>query len=307
VVASAFVAFALIAVGLALSGGWASWTELEGQARSYGWELDPVWMGTAVVCGVAALLGTAGLWAALFRASGGRTGAREAAAAWLGSNLGRYVPGKIWQLTSIAAYARSRGDSGATAFVVSVALQAITLATGAAAAVGLLGARAFGGASPAALALGAGAILVALQPAVLRGLIRLGGRLLKEPAEGTDQGLESGGLLRTGIGGLVVWALYGLGFWALLQGLVVDNPVTLAAATGVFAAGYIAGYVVLLAPGGMVVREGAIAGLLGVVAGIPLGPAAAIALAARVWTTAAELLAFAVASGLGLRRAPDRR
>jgi uncharacterized membrane protein YbhN (UPF0104 family) len=64
---------------------------------------------------------------------------------------------------------------------------------------------------------------------------------------------------------------------------------------------YVAGYVVLIAPGGLVVREGAMAALLVTLAGIPLGAAAAIAAAARVWTTVAELIAFAVVAG-GLRR-----
>jgi len=253
---------------------------------------------------VTALLATGRIWAALFRPAGGLTGPREATAAWLGSNLGRYLPGKIWQLTSLAAYVRSRGDSGATAFAISLALQAIMLATGAAVAVAALGTGAFGGASAWTLGLAGIAILAALNPAILRHLTRLGGRLMREETTSAGAPLGPRDLVLAGVGGLLVWGLYGVGFWALLEGLVAENTVTLYEAGGIFAAGYIVGYVVLFAPGGIIVREGAIAALLGAVAGIPIGPAAAVALAARLWTTTAELLAFGVAAGFGLRRGP---
>jgi hypothetical protein len=247
-------------------------------------------------------LASGALWAALFRSAGGRTGWREAIAAWLGSNLGRYLPGKFWQLASLAAYVRARGDSGARALTVSLALQAVVLAAGAAVAVIFLGGQAFGAASPWTIAIAVAAIALALNPAVLRRSIVWAGYLLREEPTPEVSGLGYGVLLRAAACAFVLWGLYGVGFWALCKGLVGGSPVSVSIAAAVFAAGYIVGYVVLLAPGGIVVREGAIAGLLGAVAGVPLGPATAIALAARLWTTVAELLAFALAAGAGLRR-----
>lgn len=307
VATAAFLVLALVAVGLALAGGWADGSGLGEAASGYGWRPSAGPLLLALAAGIMALLVTAGLWAALFRSAGGRTAAGECAAAWLGSNLGRYLPGKIWQLTSLAAYLRARGDSGALAFVISLALQSVVLASGVAVGLGILGGRAFGEAGPWPVALLGVVLLGALHPAVLRRLVRLGRRVLREEdeGEGSPIRLGSGALVRSAAIALGVWGLYGVGFWALIEGVTVRSPVALPAAVGIFAAGYVLGYLVLFAPGGIVVREGAIAGLLGAVAGVPLAAAATIALAARLWTTAAELLAFLLVAALGLRG--DRR
>jgi len=299
-----FVLATLVALAAVYRSTWAEWAALDVSSDAFSWNARPGWLAVAVATGGGALLLTGALWVALFRAAGGRIGTREGVAAWLGSNLGRYLPGKVWQLTSIAAYVRARGEPGSAAVVVSLALQAVTLTTGTVVALALVGEAAFYRANPWTLAAGGVVVLLVLSPGFLRLLIRFGRRLLGETDERQIRELSPGALMRSGLIGVIIWGLYGIGFWSVLEGLLDPNPVSLAAATGVFAAGYVAGYIVLLAPGGVVVREGTIAALLGVVSGIPLGPAAALALAARAWTTAAELLAFAIALALGLRRGP---
>lgn len=305
VAAVVFLGAALITAGLAMASGWESWTTLREQARSFEWRLHWGWLGLACVAGVTALLVTGRMWVSMLRSAGGRLGTREAIAAWLGSNLGRYLPGKIWQLTGIAAYLRARGDSGAAALGASIALQAVVLASGAAVGFAALGATALGGAEPWTLALAAAVIVAALHPAVLGLLMRIGSRLLGEPPP--DGTLGAGDLLVAGLVALVTWGLYGVGFWALYRGLTPMPGPGLATSTGVFAAAYIVGYLVLIAPGGLVVREGAVAALLGSVVGLPLGAAAGIAIAARLWTTVAELAAFGIAVPLGMRSDADGR
>ena len=51
---------------------------------------------------------------------------------------------------------------------------------------------------------------------------------------------------------------------------------------------------------GLIVREGALASLLSATSVIPLGPAAALALAARVWATVGEMTAFGIALAVEL-------
>lgn len=283
--------------------GGAEWIR---QAPPQGWRLDAARLLGALASGVAALLGTAWLWARLFRAAGGRASVPEAMAAWLGSNLGRYLPGKVWQLAGITSYLASRGDSAAAGFTVSLALPVIMVATGAALGVAFAGATAFGGLGPVPIALGTLCAVVAVHPATLRWLVRIARRALRESGEPEVLDISAWSLVRAGIGCVVIWGLHGLGFWLLIGALMPASPVGLASATGIFAVGYVLGYVVLLAPGGIVVREGAIAGLLGTSAGLALGPATAIALAARLWSVAAELLAFGVAVGVRVRRDPER-
>ena len=106
---------------------------------------------------------------------------------------------------------------------------------------------------------------------------------------------------------VLIWSLYGAGFWVLVASLFTEHGITFPMATAVFATGYVVGYMAIIAPGGLVVREGAIIGLLGMVAGMPLSSATIIALAARVWTTAAEVLALGLAIAFGLRKSPHLR
>ena len=229
-------------------------------------------------------------------------GIPESAAAWLGSNLGRYVPGKIWQVTGLVGYVRTRGDSGAGALATLLAFQSVMLATGAGLGWATLGTRAFQGLGPWPIVLGVLGVAVALAPPTLRLVVRLGQKLLREPGDPGAVSLRGKVLARTVVGGVAVWVLQGLGFWALLQGLVAENPVDPIVACGVFSTSYVIGYLAVIAPGGMIVREGSIISLLSVVASLSLGPAAALALAARLWATAAELLAFGVGLAIVRRR-----
>ncbi|MFV1987277.1 MAG: lysylphosphatidylglycerol synthase domain-containing protein [Gemmatimonadota bacterium] len=299
-----FVAAAIGTAALAVGGGWESWQDLRVEAAGFDWRVRPWLLAGATAAAVAALLLTGRLWALLFHQAGGRVSTREAVGAWLGSNLGRYLPGKIWQLTGIAVYLRARGDSGAAGFGTSLALQAVILVTGTGVGVALAG-RAAGDALDPRLSLALGVVLLAtLHPRVIDRVIGLGARLLREPAPGGR--LSGKTLAQAGAAGIVIWMLYGIGFWCLVHGLVPGSSLPPLAAAGIFAIAYVAGYVVLIAPGGLVVREGAMAALLVAATGIPLGAAAAVAAAARVWTTVAELIAFGIVVA-GLRRGRETR
>ncbi|MXX78489.1 MAG: UPF0104 family protein [Gemmatimonadales bacterium] len=289
-----FLLAALTAGGLALSGGWAAWGDVDA-SRLSGWRVRPLWLAVAVGCEVGALCASGAVWAWMFRAAGGRAGLPEAAAAWLGSNLGRYLPGKIWQVAGLVAWIRGRGDSGATAFATLIAFQAAIVITGLAVALTALGAGAFEGVARWPLIAGGIALAAALAPPVLRFVVRLGRRVLRETPERRDVELDGGTLCRAVAGSLLIWPLHGLGFLALIEGLVLGNTVGFGTALGTFAGSYVVGYLALVAPGGLVVREGAIVGLLTAATIIPAGPAAALALAARLWTTVAELASFGLA------------
>jgi hypothetical protein len=294
-----FVLAALVTAVVAILGGWDSWRVLRAAAADFPWQVNVWSLFAALGCAVGALLGTGRLWAHLFHQAGGRAEPREAVAAWIGSNLGRYIPGKIWQLTGIAAYLRARGDSGAAGFGTSLALQAVMLVTGAGVGVALAGGSATGALDPTfALVLGA-LLLAGLHPWVLDRVVRLGARLLREPAPVGR--LDIATLAKAGALGVGIWALYGLGFWLLVGGLAPGGSLGPWTAAGIFASAYVAGYVVLIAPGGLIVRESALAALLAAATGMPLGATVAIAAAARIWTTVAELLAFALVAP-GLRR-----
>lgn len=289
-----FLLVAGIFVALAVG---ASWAELRTEISGFAWRFDPLALLGALVAGSAALVVTGATWVQLHRSAGGELATGEGIVVWLASNLGRYVPGKVWQLAGLATYVRGRGDSGAAALASSLALQAITLLTGAAFGI-VLGAPALGLASDAwpRLVLLLVVLAVLVHPRIVRALTGLAARVIRE--EAPTRSPQMGSLVRAAVALCIVWCLYGAGFWLLLHGVAGDLDLPLGRATGVFASSYVAGYLVLVAPGGLVAREGVMTTLLVALRAAPWGVAAGLAGFARLWSIATELLALGGASAV---------
>jgi uncharacterized membrane protein YbhN (UPF0104 family) len=292
-----FVTLSLVFVAALVWRGWTSAGEMADDLRRFGWSIRVGWLAAAVALATANLFLMARVWVGLFWASGGAIGLHAGARVWIVTNLGRYIPGKLWQLTGLTVYMRQRGESGAAALSSAAVFQVVTLATGAAVALATLGGRLapLGSGVPTGVVLLVAVLAALLHPRVVSALTRRVAAWMGEDAPLVRvRGLD---ILEAGGGLLVAWAAYGVGLWLLLQGLGsprVASPVLL---TGIFAASYVTGYLALVSPGGLLVREGAMAGLLAALTPIPLAVGAAVAVAARLWVTASELLAL-VAAGV---------
>ena len=227
-------------------------------------------------------------WRRMLGGWGQALGRREATRIWLVSSLGKYVPGKVWAIAGMAVMAREAGVAAWAATASAVILQVLALGSGAAVA-GLLGGRALEATRPdllpwfwvgGVLALGGASLL--LVPGMVRwllGLVKLAG------PESATPGLEP--LVLGLLANVLAWLGYGMALWLL--GLAVLPEPTLGAplAIAAFAASYVAGFVVLIAPGGLVVREGLLIVLLQ--GSVGLGAATALALASRVLLTITEV------------------
>ncbi|MEE9470704.1 MAG: lysylphosphatidylglycerol synthase domain-containing protein [Gemmatimonadota bacterium] len=313
---AAFLLLALVFVALFLVRGWSALEGLGGPAESGDWRVSPRWLLAGLGLGTANLLGMAALWVWLARRFGERIKYMEGIPAWLGANLGRYIPGKVWQLAGLAAYMRGKGHSSSVAVLSALALQIVVLVTGLLAAVLALGGRiekAFGGSVLVPILMAAGLLLL-LHPAILRRSTAGLARLLREDSgdgpggkatgQAREEAPKSGETLLIGLATLAAWWLYGVGLWCIAAGLLEDpigDPVTL---MGIYAASYVVGYIALISPGGLVVREGAMILLLATVLSVPAGVGTVLAVAARVWAIVCELAAFGVA--MLLRYASDR-
>lgn len=301
-----FVLAALIFVGWALADRWADLERIRSEVGGFGWRLSPGWLAAAVAVGVADLFWMGAVWVHLYRSGGGRLGWGEGVRIWLATNLGRYIPGKVWQLSGLAVHLRETGKSGSLGLASALAFQVVVLVTGIAVAAGVLGGdlALVPGGSPAVAAIAVVLLLGLLHPAVVRRGMQLAARVL-DREEAPDADPPTGPALLRAAGGMVVaWGLYGLGFWCMIRGLSDSGAAGPVLLTGVFAAAYVAGYLVLVAPGGLLVREGAMTGLLAALTPTGAAVAAALAVAARIWVTVAELAA--AASSLGLPAGPDR-
>jgi len=229
---------------------------------------------------------SASLWGRIVVDLGGPTLATfEAIRLFMVANLGRYLPGKVWQIAGLAVLARRRGVPAATATGAAVLGQGMALAAAALVGMGSLLSgptelRRWGVPVGATLA---AAVVVGLIPPVFRRLARLWFRLARqEPPPGLGA-LHAVRWLALFVGN---WVLYAFSFWVLAASFGhASNLVPVASA---FAAAYVLGYVMLFAPAGVGVREGALIALL-----TPyMGAAAAgvLAVVARIWTTAVELV-----------------
>lgn len=268
------------------------------EVRSHRWSFEAAELAGATTLVVIALVGFGVLWARLLAASGERVSVRTAVPVWFLSNLARYAPGKVWQISGMAYLARRRGLRAFHAVGASVLLQVLVVATGALLVGGLLPremSALYGW--PAEAALLAGGLLVAaffLSPLFDRSVAALAHRLGGSPGE-TRLPLRR--KIAFGAGTAAAWVAYGLGFWLFLRGSVGHAPPP-EVACGIFAAGYLAGFMAFFTPGGLGVREGAFVVLLQPYLSAPVALAAA--LLSRVWLTLLEVVlagASALAAG----------
>ncbi len=266
------------------------------------WQLRALPLAASVVALSAAYFMSAAIWGRIVSDLGGPTLApRVSVPLFMVANLGRYLPGKVWQIAGLAALASRRGVAVATATAAAVAGQgAALLAATALGTVALLR-------SPApypmwglvALGLVVTALALASVPAVYARVLGAWFRLAR--AERPDVMTPTQGLVWLLLT-LGSWVVYAGSFWLLAVGLGLDlSPVT---AGSSFAAAYVLGYLMVFAPAGLGPREGFL--ILFLAPQVGAGPAGMVAVAARVWTTLVEVVpagAFWVAGAAGVRGA----
>jgi hypothetical protein len=125
-----------------------NWHDLEAQPLA--WRMDPLKLVLAAVTvwGMYALLVTA--WRVMLTAWGERLDGWTAGRIWTVSNLGKYLPGKVWAIAGMALMARQEGVSPGAATGSAVILQAVSIGSGAVVAA-LTGAAALERARPGAV------------------------------------------------------------------------------------------------------------------------------------------------------------
>jgi len=220
------------------------------------------------------------------------------------ASLGRYVPGKVWQLAGLAVLAQRAGLPAGTSMAAAVFAQFAFLTTGLLLLAVLLPAYAeFWPALIAAvlIAVGAlGAYLIVATPLghrVREAVLRRAGpaRAKLETAFSIADRVRVGDAVRWEGLYAMTWLLLGAAFALFVSAFVPDasSPADARFHAGVIAASYLAGYVVMIMPAGAGVRELTMSALLVQHPAIPASAAVLISVASRLWFTAAELLPLA--------------
>ena len=258
-----------------------------GQLRAHNWTIRPVLMGASLLLHIVGLFCGVATWRLVIRAMGFPVPFRELARIWFLSGLGRYIPGKIWQFVGAAHIGRS---SGLPAAVTVTALAAHTLffLIGAALTSLYLVPEDLGlsGSGLIFLRWTAPALLLLVHPAVVGWALSLIRRIAKkELVEWTAGWAVGAGLVLLSV---ICWVITGAALYLFVLSLTPIPVGALPSVIGMNALSFIIGNLFFIAPAGLGAKEGTLTLLL---AAHVTGPVAAlIAVAARLWTVAAEVL-----------------
>ncbi|MGH3739146.1 MAG: lysylphosphatidylglycerol synthase transmembrane domain-containing protein [Micromonosporaceae bacterium] len=253
-------AVALLLIGGVGYAGVRQWAGVRPLLGELSWQA----LGVAAVAVFAGIFSTFLAWRTIVADLGFPLPVGAAMRIFFVSQLGKYVPGKLWpilvQIRLGRAYQIPARASGAASLVFLL----MVIGSGLVVAVPtlpLIGGRAWGAYWWTALILVV-AVLVALPP-VLNRLIAWGLRLTRR--EPLPRALSAKGIAAAGFWSVLAWFGYGIHVWALARDLGADNSLWLyAVATGGFAAAFSAGFLFPVAPAGAGAREAAMILLLGV-------------------------------------------
>ena len=258
--------------------------------RSLDWHLRPGWLALSGACIVGGWLIEVSLWRRLVAGFGGQIGYIRAVQLWFASAIVRYIPGNIWQPLNLTARCRAEGVRAETTLasltlfhviqiLAVVPIAAVYLATsGATSAL-----AAWATFSPWwTVPVAAPIVLFVLWPHTL---IRLANSLLglagRDPLPLVLTTTELVMLLGISLAG---WLLFSTGFTALALGFLPEGEVVGSRLPHLMAAYPVAfaiGFLSLITPSGLAVREGAIFVLLSPIVGG--AHALVFALGMRVW------------------------
>jgi glycosyltransferase 2 family protein len=225
------------------------------------------WLASATVLGVAAVISSSLIWLFILRRLG--SPARwPSAAIYLQAQLGKYVPGGVWQYASRGAMARGYGLS------VRVVARSLPIE---------LAATVCAGAAFAFLAVGWWGVIAAVAAitAAAGGRMYLGADRVALRITAQAVPLYA-----------ATWPFIGVSFWMTAHAFLHVGPVDIALYTGAFAAAWIVGLIAIYAPGGIGVREAVLVAILG--PRIGAANALVIALASRAVFTLADLVPAAL-------------
>lgn len=257
------------------------------ELRAQEWTVRPVLLVLSLLVNIIAAFWSVGVWKLLLRGAGYDVPLGGLARIWFVSALGRYIPGKIWQFVGAVQIGRTTGLPGAVTVTSLVANAFYFLVAAVLVSVYLLPAGL--GIDSAILAVVqwiAPVILILVHPAPLAAAFRIIGRL-------TGRDLSEwkgswGDAVRIVILAIIGWGLTGCALYLFLLSLTPLPWTAVPAVIGMNAVSFIVGNMVFIAPAGLGAKEGALAVMLAAYMTAP--GAALVAIAARLWTVAAEIL-----------------
>lgn len=280
----------IAAVGLATYAVVSQWSDIRHS-------LDRVGIVAPLLSLAAALIGLGAgalAWRALLSDVGVRLPLGVAIRVFFVGQLGKYLPGGVWQVVAQMELGRDVGAGRRQVGAVGVVVMAVNVVTGLVVAVVSLPFTSSAALHRVGWVLVVLPFLVALlHPRVLSGLIGRALTLLRRaPLEQPPTGR---GVLTAVVWSTVMWAAFGAHLYVLAEPLASSGHRLPLLAAGGYALAWVVGFLVVIAPSGAGVREAML--VVALAPALTAGEATAVALLSRVLMTVADL-AWAAGSAL---------
>ncbi len=215
----------------------------------------------------------------------------SAARIWSVSNLGKYVPGKIWQIGAMSAMSRDVGVSPIAASGSAILGTLVNVIAGFV--IALLSGRAllektrpgWGALATLIVTAAGGALLLA--PLIVPRLAPLVARLAGRPLQTT---LPMRAVVYSLVGNIIAWLLYGAAFQLLVLGILGTVSGGYLEYLAAYTISYLIGYLAFFAPAGVGVREAVMMGVLNAAGLAAVPQAALVTVSSRIWLTLLEVM-----------------
>ncbi len=260
------------------------------EVQHYEWHLKWGWLLASLI-----LIGLTHnfmvfVWNLLLRSFGYSLEFKKLFVIWWLAAMGRYLPGKMWQLVGLAVLAEHEGVPAEVTTSTSILTQMLSIISGLLIAIPTV--LVVKPDSLFVLLIAIFALLIAVYPPIFQRLVNFVGKRFRgieiEVKLSVIKLLEIIGFYLLG------WVAYGVGFNMFLHG-IADIEIT-PLIIPIYAFSYVVGLISIFVPGGLGVREGLITLFLG--KWISSGVASATAIAARIWMTLIEVIFFVAAIGM---------
>jgi uncharacterized membrane protein YbhN (UPF0104 family) len=268
------------------------------QVKDFDWKFNYPLLILSFLLQIMALCWLVQIWRWILRHSGSTISYPGLFKIWFFANLGRYLPGKVWQFLGMVYMLEKRGVPKSNSVSTALLAQSLSVISGLLIAFVFLGTDLYSQflAKKPGLVLimavfGLFIVTVVCYPKLLGEIINFGLGIFKREKISLD--ITSKDVIIYILTYSVSWLLFGLAFLVFIKAMAQASFDMYPGITGAFAFAFNIGFLALFVPGGIGVREGILVLLLSSVFPVPI--ATLISLVARLWVTVAELLCFLIA------------
>ncbi len=271
-----------------------NWSQVQG----FSWQFDYWLLIISFLLQFLTLFWLVKIWQRMLRHTGSSVPYFKLFKVWFYANLGKYLPGKVWQFLGMIYMLEKEGVPRRSSFSTGVMAQSFSVISGMFISVIFLGAdlyHRFFSRKPALMTglviLSLGTLMLLCYPKVLERILNLGLGIIKKEKITLD--IKGKDVIIYLLSYSLSWLLFGLAFLIFVKSMTQADFKMYLTLTGAYAFSLNIGFLAIFTPGGIGVREGVLVFLLS--SFFPLPVSTLISLLSRLWMTVGEVVCFVIA------------